>query len=320
MIERPFVSFIVVAYNQERFIHDALQSAIAQTYDPLEIILSDDCSTDRTFEIIRDEVRAYCGPHLITINRNDKNLGLAGNINRAFELASGQFFVLQGGDDISLPHRTAELVRRWLNGDRPVDLVCSYFEEIDVDGKPTGFIKKNVTFVPDTTQDVLQWACGATGACAAYSRRLYDKYGPLDKHVISEDWVYSFRAWVESGIGLVEQPLVLHRTHAGSLSVVHRTVNAEQDRAVRRSLRQRMAENQLAIAKEWLHAWKLSGSPRDSHIKTELARLVRLRELQLSAYELGPLGALKAAALSFLNGAGFLSALRLIVRNGLGWQ
>jgi len=48
--DRPLVTFALVAYNQEQYIREAVEGAFAQTYEPLEIILSDDCSSDRTVE------------------------------------------------------------------------------------------------------------------------------------------------------------------------------------------------------------------------------------------------------------------------------
>ena len=50
----PLVTFALFAYNQEAFIREAVASALSQTYEPLEIILSDDCSTDRTFAIMQE--------------------------------------------------------------------------------------------------------------------------------------------------------------------------------------------------------------------------------------------------------------------------
>ena len=52
--ERPLVSALVLGYNQESIIRKAVEGAFAQTYIPLEIVLSDDCSTDRTFDIMRE--------------------------------------------------------------------------------------------------------------------------------------------------------------------------------------------------------------------------------------------------------------------------
>ena len=53
--DRPLVTFALFAYNQEEFIREAVEGAFAQTYEPLEIILSDDCSSDRTYEIIQED-------------------------------------------------------------------------------------------------------------------------------------------------------------------------------------------------------------------------------------------------------------------------
>ena len=68
-------------------------------------------------------------------------------------MTTGQFIVVQAGDDISVPDRVAKLVRRWKSQKTAVDLVCSYLEEIDLDGRSTGFINKEVMFVPDVSKD-----------------------------------------------------------------------------------------------------------------------------------------------------------------------
>ena len=99
------VTFALLAYNQERYIGEAVQGAFSQTYCPLEIILSDDCSSDRTFEIMAKMAEAYDGPHKIILNRNEKNLGIGGHVNRIVELSSGELIVTAAGDDISLPER-----------------------------------------------------------------------------------------------------------------------------------------------------------------------------------------------------------------------
>ena len=83
--DRPLVSFAVIAYNQERFIREAIEGAFAQTYEPLEIILSDDCSPDRTFDIMQEMAAAYDGPHKVVLNRNEPNLGLVPHVNRILE-------------------------------------------------------------------------------------------------------------------------------------------------------------------------------------------------------------------------------------------
>jgi len=132
----PMVTFALFAYNQERFIHEAIQGAFAQTYQPLEIILSDDFSPDSTFQIMQEEAEKYAGPHTIRLNRNPHNLGLVSHINRLFELAAGDIIIVAAGDDISYPFRTERIVRKFAECN-PL-LVHSQAHEIDIDGRRTG--------------------------------------------------------------------------------------------------------------------------------------------------------------------------------------
>ncbi len=212
-------------------------------------------------------------------------------------------------------------MNRWQNADPPVDLVCSYTAEIDVDGRPTGFIwKKIVSVVPDTRRNVHSWRCTALGAGAACSRRLYDKYGPLDASVICEDWVYAFRAWLESGIAVIEKPLVYRRTHEDSISVVSRRVKTEKDVAVRRFHRIRAAQNMLAVSEEWLKAWRRHGGKERPEIEAKLLNRVKVCQLQLRARESSGWQALWFALAVLRHGGGISTAAKLIVRQVFRWQ
>ncbi len=70
---RPLVSVLLIAYNQERVIADAVRSVLAQTWQPVEIIISDDCSRDGTYAAIEATVRDYTGPHRVITRRNTVN-------------------------------------------------------------------------------------------------------------------------------------------------------------------------------------------------------------------------------------------------------
>ena len=67
---KPLVSFCIITYNQENYILDALNGAVNQDYENLEIIVSDDCSKDNTFGVIENFVKTYQGRHKIILNRN----------------------------------------------------------------------------------------------------------------------------------------------------------------------------------------------------------------------------------------------------------
>src|SRR4051794_16250166 len=104
---RPLVTFAVFSYNQEPFIRQAVRAALDQTYARLQIVLSDDSSSDGTFDAMRQMAAEYRGDHQITLNRNDKNLGIGGHIRKLAELAKGEVIVIAAGDDISFPERTS---------------------------------------------------------------------------------------------------------------------------------------------------------------------------------------------------------------------
>jgi glycosyltransferase involved in cell wall biosynthesis len=315
MTKSPLVTFVLLSYNQEEFIQEALRSAFAQTYERLEIVISDDCSSDKTYAIIKKEVCQYHGPHRVIINQNSFNKGLAANINCALELANGLFFVMAAGDDISTPGRTEALVRRWQDKTSPVDLVCSYFEEINCDGKSTGFVKKNVMFVPDMSLPVERWQCGATGACASYDRKLYEKYGPLDPDVIAEDWIFSFRAWLESGLACIESPLVKHRTHDNSISVIHKDFKKNKAKSQRRLIMRKASNGTLARAKEWLRAWRITHKVIDDHISTQLEQWKALLEIECAVYTGTRMNALKLTTFNLYKGGGLKRTAKIFLRH-----
>src|SRR5260370_11691464 len=107
------LTFVVAALNAERFIREAVGAAFAQTYSPLEIILSDDCSEDRTFEIMCEMAKVYRGPHRIVLNRNPIRRSIGGHINRIMEVSQGELILAAAGADISLPPRDKSTYEAW---------------------------------------------------------------------------------------------------------------------------------------------------------------------------------------------------------------
>src|SRR5690348_456181 len=76
------VSGILITYNQAAFVEAAVRSLLQQTY-PMDVVISDDCSSDETFALIRQMIRSYRGPHQITLCRNFQNRGICSNQNAA---------------------------------------------------------------------------------------------------------------------------------------------------------------------------------------------------------------------------------------------
>jgi glycosyltransferase involved in cell wall biosynthesis len=108
--DRPLVTFAILAYNQEKFIREAVEGAFAQTYEPLEIILSDDCSSDRTYEIMQEMIAAYEGPHELRLRRSEVNNGTLAHFFNVVSKTQGTHLVVAAGDDISYPERTLKSI------------------------------------------------------------------------------------------------------------------------------------------------------------------------------------------------------------------
>jgi glycosyltransferase involved in cell wall biosynthesis len=225
MNERPLISFLLVSYNQEAFMRDAVAGALAQTYSPLEIIITDDCSNDQTFEIAQQMVAKYVGPHSVWLNRNRSNLGAGENINRAMELCRGSFVVGSAGDDISLPERTELIWQAWEQSGRQATSVCSSYTMISQDGvdQELGGLRGG----PDDTRpliqlkgDLLEFLStrqpSAPGCSHAWSPELFRYFGPLRSDL--EDSVLSFRSHAIGQILYIRQPLVKYRRHRTNVS------------------------------------------------------------------------------------------------------
>src|SRR5437763_3335890 len=95
--KNPIVSIVVCTYNGEAFIRQQLDSLINQTYPSLEILVSDDGSTDRTVLIVRDYMQKDSRIHL---HVNPKNLGYNRNFEQALLRASGSLIAVCDQDDV----------------------------------------------------------------------------------------------------------------------------------------------------------------------------------------------------------------------------
>lgn len=214
-IERPLVTMNVKGFNQEETIGDAVRAALAQTYSPLEIILSDDASEDRTFAIMKRLAASYRGPHKVVLNRNKKNLGIVGNMNRVASLASGRLLIEASGDDISEPFRVERTVAVWEAGRGRVKAVHSRFTEIDYQGRVLGAAGPEPVIVNSPGPDpltIVRSGANCIGATAAWDLELFERFGPVPAHCQVEDGVLFFRAALLGKIAFVEDPLIRYRT------------------------------------------------------------------------------------------------------------
>lgn len=221
---RPLVTFALLAYNQEKYIREAVEGAFSQTYEPLEIILSDDCSSDRTFEIMQEMTQKYRGPHLVEVRRGSRNIGVAQHFDTVMRLANGTFVVVAAGDDISHADRTALCVET-ANEHKNLGLIevgCQNFScKLDRDHNYQELYQKDATQTVRlfSNIDVLSGNLGGyIGAGRAYNRAAYLRFSPLIDGCPAEDTPAFFRCLYGYEGALLSANLVWRRIHDKNLS------------------------------------------------------------------------------------------------------
>lgn len=214
-MKQPLISYVVTAYNIEGFIRESIECAFSQTYSPLEIVLSDDCSSDRTYEIMEQMAKSYKGPHKIKLNRNDQNLGITRHMNKAYlELAEGEIIIAAHGDDVSLPERT-QLSYEFLRDNTDVTAVSLSMKSVDSGGRENG--------TDDACVDSIRFYDFESGGnIPAPSRAFYKKvmttFGPLADDCPTEDELITTRALMMGRNAFLPQVGVYYRKHQGSSS------------------------------------------------------------------------------------------------------
>lgn len=101
MLKSP-ITVLMPAYNAEKYIAQAIESILNQTFMHFDFIICDDCSTDNTWQIIQNYAAK---DNRIKPVKNETNLGIAGNRNKLLSMATGDYIVWQDADDISMRYR-----------------------------------------------------------------------------------------------------------------------------------------------------------------------------------------------------------------------
>ena len=288
--DRPLVTYHVIAYNQARFIREAVRSALAQTYTPMEILLSDDCSSDGTFEIMQELANDYTGPHTVVLRQNERNLGLSEHTNRVVARARGELIIAADGDDVSDPRRAERCVEAWLKNGRPA-AIASSVSCIDADGRPSRRKDGRRWFAQfrraeNETVDACLLRFSQEGSprlvtcAAAWTKEMFEAFGPLPPDVWHEDDIITLRAWLFDQIVFMDDELVQYREHDSNLfnraDTVATTWQARRQaeeawahgaRRRRISLLGFLPDLEVAVEREWI----------TPVMRAQLARHVELR-------------------------------------------
>lgn len=290
--DAPLVSFVVFSYNQASFLGDAITAAFAQTYDNLEIIISDDCSQDASREIIEYLASTYHGPHQVRLNFNPVNLGIGDHVNLVFELARGELIVLAAGDDISLPQRTDRIVEAWLKADRTPSAMYCGGATMNAAGERTGIVQTALAYGCRSVSSMISYNAASPllllGACSAYKPDVFTRFGALLDTLTVEDIPLAIRASLLGGIVYIDAELVLYRENV-SVWLPRRLQNEDFDRH-RKRMAHRIRANHL-VSRQVFRDIRLAGTRDERRQATRrfLAarfslRVAETHRLSLKAY------------------------------------
>lgn len=224
----PLVSVLIPVYNREKVLRQTIESALAQTYTPIEIVVVDNRSTDASWSIIEEfamadsRVRAFL---------NDANVGPVGNWSRCFQLARGEFGKILFSDDLLRP----DAIQRYMAGMREdTGFVFSSVEigeslasaVINYNWRPRSGQYTSAEFIRDALlgNDTPLSPCAALFRTADLRKNLHACLPgtrlDFSAHGAGPDvLLYLLTAANYSSVAFVAEPLVFFRAHPGSLSV-----------------------------------------------------------------------------------------------------
>jgi len=220
-MSNPPVSFILLTYNQERYVEEALQSTLDQDYPNLEILVCDDHSTDGTWDRVQEVAARYRGPHRVRLHRQPENLGVSRNNAFSIRAASGRFQISGHGDDVNLPMRVRRLVEVWqqtgamLISHNAGKGESSESLELLVEKGKSGFI-------PIEAMSRITWAPQMLGATFGWDVRMWEFFGFFEPVLLPSggDHVLPIRASMIGGFYYLHEPLVFWRRHDLQATVV----------------------------------------------------------------------------------------------------
>lgn len=127
----PLVTVICVCYNHARFVTEALDSVISQTYSNIELIVIDDGSTDGSGKVIKKWISNH--PE-VTMILNGENVGYCKTFNKAWKISKGEFIIDLAADDVLMPERIEKQVHYFLTLDNSYGVTFTDATYIDEEG------------------------------------------------------------------------------------------------------------------------------------------------------------------------------------------
>ncbi len=214
---RPLVSILVSSYNYDQYIGQTIQSVLSQSYANWELIVSDDCSTDNSLDVIRsfkdDRITLLTSP---TNTRGRAHL-------KAYARCQGKYLCVVDSDDYLAPARIEQQVR-FMEKHKDVDILGTFITEVDADGNATGdkfkheeWFNKNI----DLNQpESWMWQNHLNHSSVMMRRSLQESVGPVNGDLLyTGDYEFWARCLAQkAGFRVLPEKLTYYRYHGGNIT------------------------------------------------------------------------------------------------------
>lgn len=203
-MQNNLVSIAVATYNGEKYLKEQLDSIYNQTYKNIEVIVCDDCSSDKTVEILEEYSKNFGLKYFV----NETNLGFVKNFEKAISLCSGDYIALSDQDDIWIENKIEILLKNIADN----LLIHSDCELIDENGETIkefwkGEIKSHKCFEDFLFSNVV------TGCTILFKKDLLRYALPFPERLAYHDWYLAVVAAKFSQITYISAALTKYRQH-----------------------------------------------------------------------------------------------------------
>jgi len=213
------ISVVMCTYNGERYLEEQLNSILCQSYPFYEIIITDDCSSDHTWDILLKYQQRY--PNLFFCERNTRNLGYHVNFIRSLRKASGNFIAISDQDDIWHLDKLEVMVNNI--GDKL--LLISNSEIIDINKTSIGKLYEKL-IIADFSLEKLIWENRVYGHACMINRKVVDL---IDSSIefSSHDYIVALICSCFGSVSVIDKELQQWRRHSEASTWQYQNVNIE---------------------------------------------------------------------------------------------
>jgi len=219
---QPLVSICIPNFNNEKYLDACIRSALQQSYPNIEVILTDDSSSDGSLQVAMKYADS------IRILRNETNLGQPRNTNRCIDHSSGKYLVILHSDDQLLPHFAERLVPI-LERHPEAGIAVGERMETDESGVPRPIVPFYNTdcIIPGERQAKVFLLASFLPCQVLVRRDSFEKAGRVDeRHVVNLDGLLWFKCALVADVGYIREPVSIYRVHGASTTAQYnRTIN-----------------------------------------------------------------------------------------------